>query len=52
MFLARGKDGPFRVEGSAYHAPSGSVGVRMLVHDEGNADRAITSASAVLQVLA
>ena len=51
MFLARGKAGPFRVEGTAYAAPDGRVGVRMLIHDEGNGDRAITSATAVLAVL-
>lgn len=52
MFLARGKVGPFRVDGTASRAPGGVVGVRMLVHDEGNADRPITSASAVLDVIA
>ena len=51
MFLARGKVGPFRVDGSAYPAPGGKVGVRLLIHDEGNGDRAITSGSAVLAVL-
>jgi hypothetical protein len=51
MFLARGKVGPFRVDGSAYPAPDGKVGVRLLIHDEGNGDRAITSGSAVLAVL-
>jgi hypothetical protein len=51
MFLARGKVGPFRVEGSAYPAPEGKVGVRLLIHDEGNGERAITSGSAVLAVL-
>jgi hypothetical protein len=50
MFLARGKLGPFRVEGTAYHAPSGLIGVRMLIHDEGNGDRAVTSGSALLAV--
>jgi hypothetical protein len=52
MFLARGKVGPFRVDGAAYAAPGGLVGVRLLLHDEGNGGRAITSASAVLEVLA
>ncbi len=47
MFLARGKVGPFRVEGTAYAGAGGQVGVRMLLHDEGNGDRAITSAAAV-----
>jgi hypothetical protein len=48
MFLARGKVGPFRVEGTAHAGAGGQVGVRMLVHDEGNGDRAITSAAGVL----
>jgi hypothetical protein len=51
MFMARGKAGPFRVEGTAYAAPEGRVGVRMLLHDEGNGDRAVTSAAAVLSVV-
>jgi hypothetical protein len=51
MFLARGKVGPFRVDGTAYRAPGGSLGVRLLLHDEGNNDRAVTSASAVLAVV-
>ena len=51
MFLARGKVGPFRVEGSAYRTGNGPVGVRLLIHDEGNDDRAITSAAAVLCVV-
>jgi hypothetical protein len=48
MFLARGKVGPFRVEGTAYAGARGQLGVRMLLHDEGNGDRAITSAADVL----
>ena len=51
MFLARGKVGPFRVEGTSYRTVSGPVGVRLLIHDEGNGDRAITSAAAVLSVV-
>jgi hypothetical protein len=51
MFMARGKSGPFRVEGSAHRAPDGRVGVRMLLHDEGNGDRAVTSSAAVLSVV-
>jgi acyl-coenzyme A thioesterase PaaI-like protein len=45
MFLARGKVGPFRVDGEAARGTVGTVGVRVLVHDEGNDERAITSAS-------
>jgi hypothetical protein len=47
MFLARGKVGPFRVEGEAISGEDGRIGVQMAVHDEGNDDRAITSGSAV-----
>ncbi|HME48759.1 hypothetical protein [Mycobacterium sp.] len=51
MFMARGKVGPFRVEGTAHRGASRRIGVRMLIHDEGNGDRAITSASAVFDVV-
>lgn len=50
MFMSRGKVGPFRVEGTA-HGGRGRVGVRMLLHDEGNADKAITSAAAIFDVV-
>jgi hypothetical protein len=49
MFLARGKVGPFRVDGKAASAESGKVGVRLLIHDEGNDDRAITSGTVVFR---
>lgn len=52
MFLARGKTGPFRVDGSAVRGAGGRVGVRMTLHDEGNDDRPVTSASAVLRIVA
>lgn len=51
MFMSRGKVGPFRVEGTAHPGGSGRVGVRMLLHDEGNADKAVTSAAAVFDVI-
>jgi hypothetical protein len=51
MFMARGKIGPFRVEGDAVPGADDTVGVRMLLHDEGNHDRAVTSASARFSVL-
>ncbi len=51
MFLARGKVGPFRVEGEAVRGAGGTVGVRMLLHDEGNEDRAVTSGSAMLTIV-
>jgi hypothetical protein len=50
MFLARGKVGPFRVDTEAVSGTDGYVGVRMLMVDEGNDGRAITSASAVFTV--
>lgn len=51
MFMARGKVGPFRVEGSAHPGGPGRVGVRLLLHDEGNADKAVTSAAALFDVV-
>jgi hypothetical protein len=51
MFMARGKVGPFRVAGTAHHGASGRTGVRMLIHDEGNEDRLITTCSAVFDAL-
>ncbi|ORB74109.1 hypothetical protein [Mycobacterium scrofulaceum] len=51
MFMSRGKVGPFRVEGTAHPGAPGRVGVRMLLHDEGNADKAVTSAAAVFEVV-
>ena len=45
MFLARGKVGPFRVEGEAVEGADGSVAVRTLLHDEGDGDRPVTSGS-------
>jgi hypothetical protein len=49
MHLARGKAGPFRVDGSVRSGqdPSGRIGVQLLLHDEGNQDRAIASATFV-----
>jgi hypothetical protein len=52
MFLARGKTGPFRVDGEAARGAGDRVGVRLTLHDEGNGDRPVTSASAVLRVIA
>ncbi|MBV8789384.1 MAG: hypothetical protein JOZ00_22240 [Mycobacterium sp.] len=51
MFMSRGKVGPFRVEGTAHVGGRGRVGVRMLLHDEGNGDKAVTSAAAVFDVV-
>ena len=49
MFMSRGKVGPFRVDGTAHTGGSGKVGVRMLLHDEGNGDKAVTSAAAIFE---
>lgn len=51
MFMSRGKVGPFRVEGTAHPGGSGRVGVRMLLHDEGNGDKAVTSAAAIFDIV-
>ncbi|MCW2659759.1 MAG: hypothetical protein JWP83_911 [Mycobacterium sp.] len=51
MFMSRGKVGPFRVEGTAHAGGPGRIGVRMLLHDEGNADKAITSAAAIFEMV-
>jgi hypothetical protein len=51
MFMSRGKVGPFRVDGTAHAGGSGKVGVRMLLHDEGSADKAVTSAAAVFEIV-
>src|SRR5579859_244777 len=51
MFLARGKIGPFRVDGEAVKGTQGRVGVRMTLIDEGNEDRSITSGSAVFGIV-
>ncbi len=52
MFLARGKIGPFRVDGEAARGSDGRVGARMVLHDEGNDGRAVTAASALFRVVA
>ena len=45
MFLSRGKVGPFRAEGQPFRGYDGQVAVRMVLHDEGDRDRAVTAAS-------
>jgi acyl-coenzyme A thioesterase PaaI-like protein len=47
MFLARGKVGPFRAEGEAVAGAGNTVAARVVLHDEGAGDRAITAASYV-----
>ena len=51
MFLARGKIGPFRVEAESFRGSGDRVGARMVLHDEGNEDRAVTAASALFRVV-
>lgn len=51
MFMARGKIGPFRVEGEAVPGAAGKVGARLTLHDEGNDGNAVTCASAVLRIV-
>jgi len=45
MFLARGKVGPFRVETDPMPGVDDTVAVRVVLHDEGLGDRAITAGS-------
>jgi hypothetical protein len=50
MFLARGKTGPFRVDGEAVRGADGQVGVQLSMVDEG-ANRAVTSGMAVFTIV-
>ena len=45
MFLARGKVGPFRVEGEPLAGANAVVAVRVTMHDEGADDRVMTVGS-------
>jgi hypothetical protein len=49
MFVARGKVGPFRVGGEAIAGRQGRIACRLSLHDEGNGDRVITSATAAFR---
>jgi hypothetical protein len=51
MFLARGKAGPFRVEGSPAAGTEDVVAARLVLHDEGAGDRPITSASFLFRTI-
>jgi hypothetical protein len=51
MFAARGKVGPFRVSGEATGGGLGRIGCRLSLHDEGNGDRVVTTASATFRPL-
>ena len=45
MFLARGKVGPFRTEAELVAGSDGVTAARVVLHDEGDGDRAVTAAS-------
>jgi acyl-coenzyme A thioesterase PaaI-like protein len=45
MFLARGKVGPFRADAEMYAGSDGTTAVGIVLHDEGDGDRAVTAAS-------
>ncbi len=50
MFLARGKHGPFRVEGEPFAGARGTLGVRLSLHDEGADDRTTTAGSYLFRI--
>lgn len=51
MFVARGKVGPFRVDGQTQRGRDASrIGVQLTIHDEGNADRMISAASLLFRM--
>lgn len=50
MFLARGKTGPFRVDAEPMAGADGLIAVRVLLHDEGSDDKAVTSGVYVFRV--
>jgi acyl-coenzyme A thioesterase PaaI-like protein len=52
MFLARGKVGPFRADAQPMVGSDGMTAVRILLHDEGDGDRAVTAASYQFRALA
>jgi hypothetical protein len=49
QFAARGKVGPFRASTEVYPGGEGRVGVRVILNDEGNEDRPVTSAAFVFR---
>lgn len=51
MFLARGTTGPFRADTQPIRGAGGTVAVRIVLHDEGAGDKAITSGSYVFEVV-
>ncbi len=51
MYVARGKTGPFRVDGEAVLSSERRVGVQLTLHDEGNGDRPVTAAQGSYRIL-
>jgi hypothetical protein len=51
MFVARGKTGPFRASTEVFTGRDGLVGARVVLNDEGNGDRIVTSATAQFRVV-
>jgi hypothetical protein len=51
MFMARGKAGPFRVDGESVRPRDEKIGVRLAMYDEGNDNKAVTSASAMFEIV-
>jgi hypothetical protein len=51
MYVARGKTGPFRVDGEAVLSSGRRVGVQLTLHDEGNGDRPVTAAQGSYRIL-
>ena len=53
MFLARGKIGPFRVDGTALRGADDTqrIGVQLTLHDEGNDDRAVSAATVTFRTV-
>lgn len=45
MFLSRGKVGPFRADAEQISGAQGATMVRIILHDEGDGDRAVTAGS-------
>jgi acyl-coenzyme A thioesterase PaaI-like protein len=51
MFLARGKVGPFRADAEPVTGSDGVTAVRIVIHDEGDGDRAVTAGSYQFRVV-
>jgi len=51
MFVARGKVGPFRATAQAFSGHGDIVGARVVLNDEGNGDRIVTSATAQFRII-